>query len=328
MNKYEIPIPKNWLLNGPDWMQNKLSSDLFCDVSNDSHEHVLVEKLRSEPQIISLLKNLEDWPGPVITNHKAAGHPLHKLAFLADLGFDGNDPRIKQIIRKIFTHLDPKGPPLSMVNIPKAFGGNGENVLSWMLCDSPLILYSLVSFGLMEDPAVVKAVDFFCNLNRDNGWPCSAAIELGRFRGPGRKEDPCPYATLIMLRTLAKMPDYHQHPSVQKGIDALLSLWEFRREHSAYLFKMGTDFSKLKAPLVWFDILHVLDVLSQFPGAIQEPRYQQILQILAEKADKEGKFYAESVWTTWKDWEFGQKKQPSYWITFLAHRILARSKIE
>jgi hypothetical protein len=30
-------------------------------------------------------------------------------------------------------------------------------------------------------------------------------------------------------------------------------------------FYMGTDFCKHKVPLVWYDILHVVDVLTQFP---------------------------------------------------------------
>jgi hypothetical protein len=35
---------------------------------------------------------------------------------------------------------------------------------------------------------------------------------------------------------------------------------------------------------------------------------------------------SESVWQTWKAWEFGQKQAPSRWLTLLAHRILARSQ--
>jgi len=30
----------------------------------------------------------------------------------------------------------------------------------------------------------------------------------------------------------------------------------------------------------------------------------------------------ESVWTAWKDWEFGQKKEPSRWLTLSAWRII------
>jgi hypothetical protein len=51
-----------------------------------------------------------------------------------------------------------------------------------------------------------------------------------------------------------------------------------------------------------------------------------MLHILADKADPQGKFTPESVWTHWKDWEFGQKKEPSRWITFLAQRIIKRTQ--
>ena len=32
------------------------------------------------------------------------------------------------------------------------------------------------------------------------------------------------------------------------------------------MFYMGTDFSKLKVPLVWYDLLHVLEVITQLSG--------------------------------------------------------------
>jgi hypothetical protein len=32
----------------------------------------------------------------------------------------------------------------------------------------------------------------------------------------------------------------------------------------------------------------------------------------------------ESVWQAWQDWEFGQKREPSRWVTFLVLRINKR----
>ena len=31
-----------------------------------------------------------------------------------------------------------------------------------------------------------------------------------------------------------------------------------------------------------------------------------------------------SVWMAWKDWEFGQKKEPSRWLTLHAWQIIQR----
>ena len=45
----------------------------------------------------------------------------------------------------------------------------------------------------------------------------------------------------------------------------LLSHWKQRKEKKYYLFGMGSDFRKLKYPYVWYDILHVCEVLSRLP---------------------------------------------------------------
>jgi hypothetical protein len=91
---------------------------------------------------------------------------------------------------------------------------------------------------------------------------------------------------------------------------------------------MGTDFRKLKVPFVWYDLLHVLDVLTQFPWLLHDPRLQEMAGLLADKADAGGRFTLESAWQAWGAWEFGQKRAPSRWLTLLAHRILRRSRPE
>jgi hypothetical protein len=90
------------------------------------------------------------------------------------------------------------------------------------------------------------------------------------------------------------------------------------------MFYMGTDFSKGKAPFVWYDLIHVLDALSQLEWLQKDPRLQAMASILKKKADSNGRWTPESVWLSWKDWEFGQKKVPSRWLTYAAVRLLTR----
>ncbi len=87
---------------------------------------------------------------------------------------------------------------------------------------------------------------------------------------------------------------------------------------------MGTDFRKLKVPFVWYDLGHVLEALTHFVWLREDERLQEMAELLRSKADDQGRFTLESVWTAWKDWEFGQKKQPSRWLTLLAWRLLKR----
>ncbi|PKN31800.1 MAG: hypothetical protein CVU63_22050 [Deltaproteobacteria bacterium HGW-Deltaproteobacteria-20] len=119
--------------------------------------------------------------------------------------------------------------------------------------------------------------------------------------------------------------DLRAGPACRAGAEVLLSLWRDSRERHPYMFFMGTDFRKLKAPLVWYDLLHVLDVLSRFPWLRGDGRLASMADVLRAKADDGGRFTPESVWMPWRDWEFGQKREPSRWVTLLAWRIAVRT---
>jgi hypothetical protein len=128
-----------------------------------------------------------------------------------------------------------------------------------------------------------------------------------------------------MLKTLAYVPELRESKSAKVGVETLLSLWDKGKELHPYMFYMGTDFRKLKAPLFWYDILHVLDVLSRFEWAGRDKRFKQMLDLVKSKADADGRFTPESIWTAWKDWDFGQKKIPSKGLTLFVQRILKRT---
>jgi hypothetical protein len=68
--------------------------------------------------------------------------------------------------------------------------------------------------------------------------------------------------------------------------------------------------------------LHVLDVLSHFEWARKDQRFSQMLRVIESKADGDGRFTPESIWSAWKDWDFSQKKVPSQGLTFFVQRIL------
>ncbi|MEN6409526.1 MAG: hypothetical protein ABFD44_07440 [Anaerolineaceae bacterium] len=322
----EPPIP--WLLDSPAWLQLRVRADLLGESPTSPSNRELRARSLEDPQIAALIGNLADWPSVPLTSHKSAGHPIHQLEFLADLGFCQTDAGIQTIIDRILGHVSVQGPFSVAVDVPVHFGGSGQESLAWALCDAPLPLYVLIQFGLQDHPAVEKAASFLAGLVRENGYPCAVSPELGKFRGPGRKEDPCPYANLIMLQALSGLNKYEDTPAVRWAGEAALNAWAERRERHPYMFYMGTDFCKLKAPLVWYDILHVLDVLTRFPQYRADPRLLEMVGIVCAKMDGEGKFTPESVWTAWKDWEFGQKKAPSRWLTFLVWRVLSRVGID
>ncbi len=169
---------------------------------------------------------------------------------------------------------------------------------------------------------------YLIDLASKNGFGCCVSKNLGKFRGPGKKDDICPYATLLMLKLLSIFQDYHEHQITINSIESLLNLWENSKEKHPYMFYMGNDFRKLKFPFIWYDILHLAEVLSYFEYAKKDKRFINIIDTIISSKDENGFFLPQSIWTSWKDWDFSQKKKPSSYITFIVYRILKRVNIK
>ena len=323
----EKPLLKtiDWLLEGEPWVRYRTRLDLLRSDLDDPMVRHDYNALISNPKILHIIEELQTWPGKAIHRHNDAGLLLHKLSFLADIGIDNNQKSIREIVDKIIRYKSEEGPFEVVLNVPRHFGGSGKDELSWILCDAPSILYSLVKLGMENDPNVHEALKYLVLKVRNNGWGCTAASSLGEnFLGPGKREDPCPYANLLMLKVLAQTEIWKYSSACHNGTEVLLDQWENSYSKQSFLFRMGDDFRKLKAPLFWFDLLHVVDVLSQFEWVRNDHRFLDMINVLIAKANHNMQFTPESVWMAWKDWDFGQKKHPSRWLTLLVLRVLKR----
>jgi hypothetical protein len=317
----------SWLLEGPPWVQYRTRVDLLGQSENDSEVVSSRQAMLAHPQIQTLLSDLKAWPGTALKRHNDAGHLLHELVFISDLGIKVSDPGVKEIVGNILRNQSKEGAFQVIANVSPQYGGSGQDQLAWMLCDAPSVLYGLVKLGLRDNPSVQSAAKHLVSLSFENGWPCTVSPEFGKFRGPGRKADPCPYGTLVSLKALAQFPEWRDSKACKTGAETILRLWEQRKERRPYLFAMGTDFAKLKMPLIWYDILHILEVLTQFPNLWDDKRLLEMVNIVKAKSDGEGRFTAESVWKSWPGWEFGQRKEPSFLVTFEVYRIMKRLSI-
>jgi hypothetical protein len=94
-------------------------------------------------QVQKLVTELSGWPGTVVSSHKSAGQPFHKLTFIADLGLKAGDPGVDAIVARILEHQSDEGPFQLPANIPAHYGGTGRDQWAWALCDAPLIVYAL-----------------------------------------------------------------------------------------------------------------------------------------------------------------------------------------
>ena len=314
----------NWLLEGENWIRYNTLIHLFEIEKTNPIVSSAYSAMMADHKVITLLGDIQNWDATVLKRHNDAKHPIHKLSFLAEIGISGKEPPIQSCAKMIFKHISEEGPFQTLSNYPKVFGGSGVDDWLWVLCDAPLLVYSLAKFGFDKNPEVRAAYKHLISLVRINGWPCAATETLGNFKGPGKASAPCPYANLLMLKAELAMKSSPGNDYLHTGTNTLLGLWEKSADEHPFLFKMGTDFRKLKVPFVWYDILHVVEVLSQFPFIHENKQFQQMWNIILSKKDENFRFKSESVWTKWKGWEFCQKREPSRWITLQVLRILKR----
>ena len=313
-----------WLMDGPAYVRYRTMLDLLGLESSHETTEKAREEMRADPGFRSLVSKVSE-PWRPLNSHKSASHPIHLLEFLAEIGVRKDDSGIPLILDRLMATISEEGQFRVSMVIPKHFGGSGEENLAWILCDAPLVVSSMARMGLSNDPRVVRAAEHIAALSSENGWRCKGSKEIGKFRGPGRKDDPCPYATLISLKALSEFPHLSSGNVARSGTECLLDLWERSREKHPYQFYMGTDFRKVKAPLVWYDILHVAEVLSRFKNVRNDPRFKDMLSVLSSRADPQGRMIPGSVWQDYRDWEFGQKKAPSRWATLVYLRICERA---
>jgi hypothetical protein len=316
-----------------------------------------------------LITAAANWPGGPIKRHNDASHALHKLGVLADMGVHRDDPSMPEVVQAAMAHVSSEGALLSLLNIAPAFGGTGQDIWTWMMCDVPVLLYALLLFHEADrtsplsrssaipeapwtgdmlagatsatlPPTLVNAANYISSVAFDNGWHCTGGPEVRKFRGPGKRTDPCPIANILALKALARVPAVYPAAAIRSGAEMLLAHWDgsqvergLRSESASetglpsakpYLFGCGSNYRKLKYPFVWYDILHVLEALSPYAFVHRDPRFQQILAAVTSRADADGRYTAGAMYLPWKGWSFADKKLPSPWLTFLVLRIQHR----
>ena len=308
--------------NGEAWLQYAVRINSLKE--NKANLTGLRQQALSDSKIRAYLNDVADYHSILVSNHKNPDLPIHKLIFLLDIGFGMDVTEIQTAIDRIMEHKDDNGVYQSLTNIPKHFGGSGEDIFGWCLCDAPLLLFVLLQASVDYEKHIKQGVDYLAGFYRDSGFPCAVSQEFGKFRGPGRKDDPCPYASLMMLKLLSAIPEYSESDIVANTAMGLLSLWESSLKRHPYMFYMGTDFRKLKAPAMWYDLVSVLDILSRIQSVKSDARLMEMAAMLKSRQDQNGLFIPEAVYTKCKGWDFGQKKTPSPYLTYLCDRIFKR----
>lgn len=317
----ESYIPTDWLLSCPEpWVVLNTRTDLLGQSESDPQVRAAYDALKKHKKVAELLDQVKTWPQErPLSRAYDPKDSLWKLSILADFSLKRDDKRIDSVAKKILA---------AQAREPAGFlHGGFDHTDSWderpYVCISHVMTYALARFGFLDDPRVKRAYEYLLEWQRlDGGWHPNEACLPG---GPREKDPSCPFGTVNVLRAVAADPTLRASAVARRGADFVLMCWERRQEpYRPIGFGMGSTFLKIQYPFVQHQLLKTLDTLSNFPNALRDKRFREMLSFVADKQVAGGLFIPEGANKPFAEFDFGQKKAPSAWVTFLIARVKYR----
>ncbi|WP_406661727.1 hypothetical protein V7O66_04195 [Methanolobus sp. ZRKC3] len=297
----------NWMLEGPGWLQYAVKLQLL-NLKPD------VNLALQDPSIMKIIDRLKDKHVgiPAIrtgdVKYSKTGNAYWDLFFLADIGLAISDLKLNEQIEEFFSLQSPDGSFITEKDMKPNY-----------FCISAILLSSIAKMDYRNDLRLKKYIEMILDSQRlDGGWHCAKSRAVGNRL---QNTESCPMDNLNILMLVGQYEEYRTDSRFNGAIDLLLEHWEKRVDNwRPYGFGIGTEFTRLRYPAVKYGILRVMDVLSLFPYAIKSETFKDMLSFVHQRSS-DGKYYAESVARSYAEFDFGQKKEPSKWITFLVNRI-------
>ncbi len=302
----------DWITEESPWLRFAVETQLLGKPSDSS-------AAVKDPKIQTVVQRLSDpvFGLPALKTNRmkytSMGNAFWDLFFLADIGLQADYVLAPGAADAFFALQHADGTFVLQDGTKPGY-----------FCIPTIILSSLAKMGHAGDPHILRFIDEILKTRRlDGGWHCALSRAVGK-----KMQDTasCPMDNLNVLMLLGQYDRFRVDPSLNGAISLLLNHWRRRSEPwRPYGFGIGSDFMKLKYPAAKYGILRVLDVLSLYPAAVRSPEYREMLALVTGKSDG-GKFYAESASRSYAEFDFGQTKEPSRWISFLVCRLQKRTR--
>jgi hypothetical protein len=318
--------PINWLQANDPWVCYSALTELL-EYPHDADEMQLARKaVLGHPSIKKLIAETTDWMPKAAGRNSDPQISYFKLRMLSDFGLTEEDRGIASIIKKASAHIHdgmfacrgqtPKRPQKGAAIIkPDPYAD------AWHAspCNSPMIAYALIALNC-RSKAIETAVERLRELwETPTGWFCHFFFVNSQFR---KVNAGCPMAGIMALEVFSQVPELKESKYAKNAFAPL----QFHKEYGQTLYYFGRSkkFWTLKYPFVWYNGLYLADVLSRFDFVKESPLMKECIDWILAAQDEQGRFTATSAFIPYKNWDFGNKRQPSPWITFLCCRILKR----
>lgn len=310
-------IDIDWLLDGESFVKYRTLIDLLGKEENDK-EVIAIKKAIVKHRLIKQIFDRQNKDGywgtlkDIYTWWPKKDTTFYLLGILADFGFKRENKKIAKACEYVFSTQHPSG----------GFGVAPPHIP--YDCFTGILTESLSKLGYNDDFRLKKAYDWLTKRQRlDGGFWCKNTGQPKRLR---ENEPSCAFSTLCVLSALAGDPEYKNSKITKRVVEFLFKCWDNRGKikYTGHDSQIGRGWEKLKYPFTDYRILKYLDTITQFDFALNDKRMEKMVDLLISKRDKDGHFYAESIHKVYSDFDFGQKKQPSRWITLFVYRIVKR----
>lgn len=251
------------------------------------------------------------------------------LIALAQLGASANlDERITAGIEHLLEHaLTENG----------QFGASGTPS-STADCIQGNLITALLDLGVSMD-RLEKALDWMARTVTGDGIsPMGEKDAPLRYYagkcGPGfacgaNNKQPCAWGAVKVLLAFSRIPlqarTTRMEAAIQQGVDFLFRVDPATAAYpTAYGSKPNQSWWKFGFPVFYItDLLQLVEALVRL-GFGSDPRLENVLNIIIEKQDPQGRWPLEYDYAgkTWVD--YGVKKQPNKWVSWRARNVLQR----
>lgn len=248
-----------------------------------------------------------------------------QIIFLADLGADLSDERVKRGCEYLLSHCIARNGAFSMSERPipsKAIH-----------CLNGDLIYALSSLGYGDDSRLKTAIEWQAQaiIGREQIRYFRSGTTAPKFACVANNGQPCAWGATKAMKGLARIPLHQRTPEMQQaieiGIDFLLSRDPSIADYP-YVERINSNWFKFGYPLSYqSDVLETVAVLVDL-GYRDDPRLDNAMRLILSKQDNDGRWQMEKSLNgkMWIDIE--AKGKPSKWVTLRALRALGMEDIE
>jgi hypothetical protein len=242
-----------------------------------------------------------------------------QVLFLAQLGADGRDDRIRRAVEYVFEHGQAESGAFAMNGTPSTA----------IYCLWGNLARALLDLDFWGDERLAYAVEQLARSITGDGyeWYRKGGVQAPGFYCSANYNLPCGWGAVRALWALNGVPAEDRKPVVEAAItaavDFLLS-YDVARADYPYKERVNSSWFKFGYPLGYVtDVLLNLEALVE-AGCGGDPRLDEAVELVLSKQDAQGRWPMEYSYNgkMWIDVE--EKGKPSKWVTLRAVRMLKR----